>query len=156
MRWRLLWENIHEQRFRSQSPVDSPHVGPLPPHFLDSPSKFICIRCADGVRSGEAHLLPRGPGSLAQISSVNQMPCALDRQKQTWNSFSGSQNMTRASFWNWKPGSRSSSLGFAIMHGNHLSPGIEEEEEGAQSAFVLSSLWVSYSVPILYTCCYYC
>lgn len=76
------------------------------------------------------------------------VPCALDRQKQTRNSFSGSgsQGITRASFWNWKPGS-SSSLGFAVMQDNRLSSGIEEEE-GAQSAFVLSSLWVSYSVPI--------
>lgn len=76
--------NTHEQRFQSQSPVDGPHAGPLPPHFLNCPSKFVCIQCADGVRAGEAHLLPRGPGSLPQIPSGNQMACALgtDRSRR--------------------------------------------------------------------------
>lgn len=58
-----------------------------------------------------------------------------------------------------KPGSRNSSLGLATMEGNHLSPDTEEEEE-AESAFVLSSLCVGqlacwFSISIIITVSYF-
>lgn len=144
-----------ENRFRSKSPADSPHAGPPPTSFSRQSFKVHLHRvCWWG--QGRWGTSPTKRTRLITTDPLCKPDalCPWHRQKQTRSSFSGSQDVITASFWNWKPESRRSCLGFAIMQDNPFSPGIEEEE--AQSAFVRSSLWVSCSVPIFYKYCYYC